>query len=244
MLSRIRSNLSYANIAATLALVFAMSGGAYAVGKFLITSTKQISPKVLKTLAGKPGKPGANGLNGTNGINGKDGAPGLAGEKGAPGEPGKEGKEGKAGPPGEPGTEGPEGKEGSPWTAGGTLPSGKTETGTYGFGQQAEGKSSFVPITFTIPLKAGLGGTEVNYVKESDPSPPAACKGTSENPTAAPGNLCVYEGAAGLTEGKFFVILTPSNQPGASRAGAELFFGPEESTSTISGHGTWAVTEL
>ena len=43
-----RGRLSYANVAMTLALVFAMSGGAYAASKYVITSTKQISPKVLK----------------------------------------------------------------------------------------------------------------------------------------------------------------------------------------------------
>ena len=42
--------MTYANVAATLALVFAMSGGAPAANHYLITSTNQISPKVLKEL--------------------------------------------------------------------------------------------------------------------------------------------------------------------------------------------------
>ena len=62
-----RRRLSYANVTATLALVFAMSGGAMAANHYLITSTKQINPKVLKKLTGKTGKTGANGANGANG---------------------------------------------------------------------------------------------------------------------------------------------------------------------------------
>ena len=46
----VRRHLSYANIAATLALVFAMSGGALAATHYLINSTRQINPKVLNAL--------------------------------------------------------------------------------------------------------------------------------------------------------------------------------------------------
>ena len=46
MFSRLRKRFTYANVAMTLALVFAMSGGAYAAFTSLITSTKQISPSV------------------------------------------------------------------------------------------------------------------------------------------------------------------------------------------------------
>jgi hypothetical protein len=46
-----RKHLTYANVAATLALVFAMSGGALAAKHYLVTKTSQISPKVLKSFA-------------------------------------------------------------------------------------------------------------------------------------------------------------------------------------------------
>lgn len=75
----LKSKLTYANVAATLALVFSMTGGAMAAKHYLITSTKQISPKVVKALKGKTGKTGP------------------AGKEGAPG---KEGASGKEGPPG------------------------------------------------------------------------------------------------------------------------------------------------
>jgi hypothetical protein len=99
-MSFIRRRLTWANVAMTLALVFAMSGGAYAAKKYLITSTKQISPKVLKQLQGKTGPAGAQGPAGPQGpagVNGKDGAQGLQGVEGKEGKPGEPGKEGKAG---------------------------------------------------------------------------------------------------------------------------------------------------
>ena len=55
-----RKHLTYANVAATLALVFAMSGGALAAKHYLINSTKQINPKVLKKLRGAKGTTGAS----------------------------------------------------------------------------------------------------------------------------------------------------------------------------------------
>jgi len=63
----VRKRITYANVVATLALVFAMSGGALAANHYLISSTKQLSPKVLKKLKGKIGKSGANGAAGGQG---------------------------------------------------------------------------------------------------------------------------------------------------------------------------------
>jgi len=49
-LKALRRNLTYANVTATLALVFAMSGGALAAKHYLVNSTKQINPTVIKSL--------------------------------------------------------------------------------------------------------------------------------------------------------------------------------------------------
>jgi hypothetical protein len=77
-----RRHLTYANVAATLALVFAMSGGALAANHYLINSTKQINPKVLKKLKGKTGKIGATGKAGTTGATGATGGTGATGPAG------------------------------------------------------------------------------------------------------------------------------------------------------------------
>src|SRR5579862_2335968 len=102
MKRRIRTRLTYANVVATLALVFAMAGGAAAASHYLITSTKQISPKVLKELK----KPGTNGATGPAGAPGAAGPTGATGAAGANGNAGAEGKQGPQGVPGEPGQKG------------------------------------------------------------------------------------------------------------------------------------------
>jgi len=84
-----RRRLNYANVTATIALFFAMSGGALAAKHYLINSTKQINPKVLKALRGNVGARGATGAPGAAG------APGATGKEGPQGQEGKQGKEGK-----------------------------------------------------------------------------------------------------------------------------------------------------
>ena len=81
-----RKRLNYANVTATLALFFALSGGALAAKHYLINSTKQINPKVLKALKGNVGPVGPIGLPGT---------PGALGAAGKEGPQGKEGKQAK-----------------------------------------------------------------------------------------------------------------------------------------------------
>jgi len=80
-----RSKLTYANIVATLALLFAMSGGAIAASHYLITSTKQFSPKVLSKLHGARGKTGAQGAQGAQGPQGVQGPKGDTGATGLTG---------------------------------------------------------------------------------------------------------------------------------------------------------------
>jgi hypothetical protein len=230
MFSKIRKLFTYANVTMTLALVFAMSGGAYAASKYLITSTKQISPKVLKALKGKNGANGTNGSAGTQGAQGPQGLQGTAGKEGAAGTPGTPGKDGvsvasktlvkedancKEG-----GSEfAAESKKtyacnGSAWTAGGTLPKGAEEKGVWNDVGTKEGAVKLESISFGIPLKTAP--TEVEFVKET---PTAHCPGSAKNPTATEGYLCVYDSVP-----EAFV----SVNPGFSNPG-ELF-GPGHAT--------------
>jgi hypothetical protein len=96
-----RRHLNYANVAATLALVFAMSGGALAAGHYLINSPKQINPKVLRKLRGRTGRTGPRGPQGPAGPRGATGPQGPGGGQGPTGATGANGTEGKEGPPGQ-----------------------------------------------------------------------------------------------------------------------------------------------
>ncbi len=56
-----------------------MSGGAFAANHYLIDSTKQISPKVIRTLRGHNGRNGAAGARGAQGATGAQGPQGIPG---------------------------------------------------------------------------------------------------------------------------------------------------------------------
>ncbi|HTC59957.1 MAG TPA: hypothetical protein VK691_07525 [Solirubrobacteraceae bacterium] len=228
MFSKISRRLTYANVAATLALVFAMSGGAYAASKYLITSTKQISPKVLKSLVGKAGPAGANGSNGANGAAGEKGAQGPQGPAGV-------GTEGKEGPAGKEGKEGPVGKTGANGQTGftETLPAGKTETGTWGYAGEESGLR--IPISFPIPLEIKV--THVRFVLRGETG--KGCSDEANEPTAEPGYLCIYGGS--LKEGVEPKFQNPEELPtfveGVGKTGALMLLAGEPAD-----EGTWAVT--
>jgi hypothetical protein len=74
-----RSRFSYANVVATVALFFALGGGALAASHYLITKTSQIKPNVLRVLFGKRGPTGPAGAAGTAGTAGATGATGATG---------------------------------------------------------------------------------------------------------------------------------------------------------------------
>jgi hypothetical protein len=88
---------------AVVLLVLATGGAAWAAHRYLVTSTKQISPKVLAQLRGGKGKPGSPGdtgpagSQGTTGNAGPAGAQGLIGATGPAGLPGSTGSTGPAG---------------------------------------------------------------------------------------------------------------------------------------------------
>jgi hypothetical protein len=103
--------VSPALVLSIVALVLALTGSAIAAKRYLITSTKQISPAVLKQLTamsrgGTTGAPGAKGPTGDKGATGGQGMPGERGQTGERGPAGGQGPEGPPGPQGPPGTSG------------------------------------------------------------------------------------------------------------------------------------------
>jgi len=265
MFSRIRKRFTYANVAMTLALVFAMSGGAYAAGKYLITSTKQISPKVLKQLQGKAGPAGAPGAQGSAGSQGPQGPQGPQGSAGS------NGKDGANGAPGESVAAGQvkvgeaacgklggskftvggnetfacNGKEGSPWTAGGTLPRGQIEEGTWSIGTVPASSEELqqVPISYGIPLETKPTKA---YLLPSGESTVVggACKRNPAHLTeleAAPGTLCVFSAYSSGLEVLGGGFLNPENEEfEAGDAGAILVF-KKEAGQVAQGRGIWIV---
>lgn len=113
MFSALRRRLSYANVAATLALALSMSGVAVAAHGYIVSSTGQLTNKVVKTIKhhGAKGKKGPNGYRGPTGLEGVQGALGVTGPQGFLG-PQQAGPRGPAGPAGK--ERGPTGTAGAP----------------------------------------------------------------------------------------------------------------------------------
>jgi len=240
-----RTRVNPATVLAVVALVFAMTGGAYAAKRYLISSTSQLSPKVLKELEAMAGKSGAPGAQGPPGSAGPQGPAGPKGEPGAPGPQGEPGKAGKAGKQGSEGKEGEAGAEGSPWTAGGTLPSGASESGTWSLSATAKADTPvLIPISFTIPLKEPVAPEKIHIFEGT--TLPSGCTGTVVNGSvtslkAAPGSLCVYVRLFDISIAEHLIAFDSETfEPGAGRDGLVLL--SSELAEGELAMGTWAVT--
>jgi hypothetical protein len=106
-MERISKHLSYANVAATLALVFAMSGGAIAAtggfssggslracanaeGRIKLLKSSEHCKRGQKSVSwNQVGPAGAKGASGPQGVGGPQGASGPQGAQGVPGAPGE-----------------------------------------------------------------------------------------------------------------------------------------------------------
>jgi hypothetical protein len=103
----LRRHLTYANVAATLALFLALGGGAYAATQLPRNSVDTAQLKKEAVTAGKIAKKTRNQLRGARGSAGPQGPQGKTGKqgpKGATGAKGAQGPRGEKGERGEPGT--------------------------------------------------------------------------------------------------------------------------------------------
>jgi hypothetical protein len=128
----------------------------------------------------------------------------------------------------------------------GTLPSGKTEIGTYAidFTDTSGGTPGSVGITFPFPLAAApsVGGVgSPDFIAHGSAST-ANCPGTVANPQAAAGHLCVYELYSSAVLSRCVAKVTDTYVcDAASRWGAVVNI-QSTAAGRVTSVGTWAVT--
>jgi hypothetical protein len=187
MFQRVRKHLTPATVMAFVALVFAVTGGAFAASgsggsspvkasastgrtasfTALVTKVKKKS----KSMGGARGPAGPRGATGATGPVGPAGPAGLTGPAGAIGPQGNTGATGVTGATGATGAAGksvtgPAGPEGVCAKEHCTLPSNTTETGTWAASGTGNALKQFVlaQISFPIPLAVPLGEKAVHFV--------------------------------------------------------------------------------
>ena len=219
MISRIHNKLGTAGlIVAMVALLAALGGAAVAAAPKLNSTQKKEVKSIAQTEAKKVMTAGPQGPAGKDGASGINGTNGTNGKDGAQGAPGKNGETGFTD----------------------TLPSGKTETGTFSvptINGAATPASPLVPISYNIPLASGTPPT-VNVIGKDGTTAvlgnKANCPGTNADPEANPGNLCLYADPV-FTEKLTFAFAFSNGPTGAV---INLTVGAEGGVVM----GTWAVT--
>jgi hypothetical protein len=178
-------------------------------------------PRGPKGPAGPAGEKGETGATGPQGPAGKNGTNGINGEKGEQGLEGKAGESvtektvltsektkcgGLGGEEfvvgsGTPGyaCNGKEGKPGNPAEFPEVLPAKRSETGgwemsvssTKYHGEATEPYVGFAEVSYPIPVLYEKEPTKVVYLKPGE-NHTTECPGTSEEPAAEPGYICLY----------------------------------------------------
>jgi hypothetical protein len=169
-MKRLRTQLTYANVMATVAVFLVLAGGT-AVAATQMLPKNSVGPRQLKKGAVTPAKLNRAAKSTLTGPTGPKGATGATGPKGDKGERGEKGNTGEPGP--------------FPTT----LPSGKTVVGVY----DVEGTAHSVHEISTgdISYVYSAPGQQVEYIQVGGTNP--HCTGTSAEPTAPAGFTCIYE---------------------------------------------------
>lgn len=151
--------------------------------------------------------------------------------RGATGPQGARGDAGPAGPGGPTGATGPAG----PLVD--TLPSGRTLRGYAAVFVLATGAGQlgYSSVSFPFPLAAD---PIAHYIRIGDPRPPE-CRGTIDQPEAAPGHLCVYERAFSNVGQRN--VNAELGDATATRFGFAVF-ARSLAAGTASAYAVWAVT--
>lgn len=264
MFAKLHDRLGTAGlVVAVVALIAALTGTAFAAVGLNSKQKKEVK-KIAKQFAGKPGPQGPAGPQGPKGDPGPKGDTGAQGNPGTPGANGKSVVLGTA-------TSGSTGEcpsggvtvqvEGSSTKkavcngeVGPTLPAEQTETGAWTYGP-GEGPA-YLPLSFGIPLEAGLDPSHVHYINPEgkelvenestfviEELTSTACLGNVSVPTATPGNLCVYAWVEPETNSSYSQRIMKLDADGftagASPTGARLLV---VSPGFGSGYGSFAVT--
>ncbi len=200
------------------ALVLAASGGAYAAtsrssGSIVACVHRKggglyVAPKCVRH--DKRLTWSAAGQIGPTGATGRDGAGGANATPGTTGE---------TGPPGPPG----------PFPD--VLPQGVTLRGDWAGGSSAPG-TAYESISFGFAFSSA---PTFNYVPGPSSVPPGCLGGTNVNPTAKPGNLCLYSN--GFPDNTKGPVVTGAPDPGGT-----LFTVQSETAKAFADGGTWAAT--
>jgi hypothetical protein len=119
-----------------------------------------------------------------------------------------------------------------------TLESGRTLRGTFGvfFAATGLGQYSMSPLSFQFPLASAPAPNVIL----AGGAPTANCPGSPASPTAAPGQLCLYETATSNIVSQFIVRNSDGNL-GSDAFGASLVV-TNNVAGQASAYGTWAVT--
>jgi hypothetical protein len=268
MFHRMRGKFGIPGAISVVALIFAMGGAAYAAKNYVITSTGQIKPNVLKSLQGKAGiagttgapgpagalgPAGANGRDGTNGTNGTgvsasesnttiDGThcTGIGGSKFVAGSTTTYACNGKAGKNGEDGLDGLDGPQGPPGPT--CNPSGECllpEGATETGVWSASSPKGFILWTaISFPLRLAPGTEPIKQFVPGDKQGGAV----AECPGSSEGPLAA-PGFLCLYESNLNNLNPPAfPAEGDLTSGASLRFvllNQEEAAQT---NGTWALT--